>query len=93
MNIEQYLDATYLKTAQQAGLSKKEHLEIVIKTIDEAIQYGFKLVMLRPEFVSLAKEKIVASNSKLTIGTVIDFPKGDKSTAFKMVEAKKAIKE
>lgn len=93
MNIEQYLDATYLKTAQQAGLSKKEHLEIVIKAIDEAIQYGFKLVMLRPEFVSLAKEKIVASNSKLTIGTVIDFPKGDKSTAFKMVEAKKAIKD
>lgn len=93
MNIEQYLDATYLKTAQQAGLSKKEHLEIVIKTIDEALQYGFKLVMLRPEFISLAKEKIVASNSKLTIGTVIDFPKGDKSTAFKIVEAKKAIKD
>lgn len=93
MHIEQYLDATYLKTAEQAGISKKDNLEIVKKNIQEAIQCNFKLIMLRPEFVALAKEMIMDSNSKVTIGTVIDFPKGDKSTEFKIVEAKKAIKD
>ncbi|NHN27482.1 deoxyribose-phosphate aldolase [Flavobacterium jejuense] len=93
MHVEQYLDATYLKTAEQAGISKKDNVEIVRKNIEEAIQYGFKLIMLRPDFVALAKEMIVASNSRVTIGTVIDFPKGDKSTEFKITEAKKVIKD
>lgn len=93
MQVEQYLDATYLKTAEQAGISKKENVAIVKKNIEEAIQYNFKLIMLRPDFVTLAKELIVASSSKVAIGTVIDFPAGDKSTEFKIVEAKKVIKE
>jgi len=29
MNIKQYLDATYLKTAAQAGVSENENLKIV----------------------------------------------------------------
>lgn len=91
MSLEQYLDATYLKTAAQAGISKKENVRIVEQNIQEAIQYDFKLIMIQPEFVSLAKTRIVEAKSKLCIGTVIDFPKGDNSTQFKVVEAKKAI--
>lgn len=93
MNIKQYLDATYLKTAQQAGITIKENEAIVIKHIQEAIDYGFRLVMIRPEFVSLAKKMIVSAQSKVTVGTVIDFPKGNKSLEFKISEAQKAIKD
>ncbi|MVO08834.1 deoxyribose-phosphate aldolase [Flavobacterium sp. TP390] len=91
MSLEQYLDATYLKTAAQAGISKKENIRIVEQNIQEAIQYDFKLIMIRPEFVSLAKTMIVEAKSKLSVGTVIDFPKGDNATEFKVIEAKKAI--
>lgn len=91
MSLEQYLDATYLKTAAQAGISKIENVRIVEQNIQEAIQYDFKLIMIRPEFVSLAKTMIVAAKSKLSVGTVIDFPIGDNSTEFKVVKAKKAI--
>ncbi|WP_159779569.1 deoxyribose-phosphate aldolase [Flavobacterium sp. 9AF] len=93
MHIEQYLDATYLKTAEQAKISKKENIEIVKNNIQEAIECEFKLIMIRPEFVSLANEMILNVQSKLHVGTVIDFPKGDKSTEFKLAEAKKAIKD
>lgn len=93
MNIKQYLDATYLKTAEQAGISKKANIEIVKNNIQEAIEYGFKLIMIRPEFVALAKEMINEASSKVTIGTVIDFPKGNSSLAFKLSEAKKVIQD
>ena len=93
MNIKQYLDATYLKTATQAGISKKENEAVVRNYIQEAIDYDFKLVMIRPEFVALAKEIINKAKSKVTVGTVIDFPKGNKSLAFKLAEAQKAIKD
>ena len=91
MNIKQYLDSTYLKTAQQANISKAQSVEINIQTIKEAIDYDFKLVMIRPEFVPLAKKMISESKSKVTIGTVIDFPLGKNSTISKLEEAKKAI--
>ena len=44
MSLEQYLDATYLKTAAQAGISKIENVRIVEQNIQEAIQYDFKLI-------------------------------------------------
>lgn len=91
MNIKQYLDSTYLKTAQQAEVSKEQSLEINIQTIKEAIDNEFKLVMLRPDFVPSAKKMILEAKSKVTIGTVIDFPLGQNSTIFKLEEAKKAI--
>lgn len=91
MNIKQYLDSTYLKTAQQANISNAQSVEINIQTIKEAIEYDFKLVMLRPEFVPLAKKMINEAKSKVTIGTVIDFPLGQSSTQSKLEEAKKAI--
>ncbi|SHJ00958.1 deoxyribose-phosphate aldolase [Flavobacterium haoranii] len=93
MNIKQYLDSTYLKTAAQAGLSEKENKEVVTAAIQEAIDNDFKLIMIRPEFVKLAKEMIQNANSKVTVGTVIDFPNGQSSVEEKISEANKAIED
>ena len=91
MNIKDYLDSTYLKTASQAGISENENREIVINCIQEAIDERFKLVMIRPEMVTLAKKMIVKENSKLNIGTVIDFPQGNSTLSKKLIEARQAI--
>ena len=91
MNIKDYLDSTYLKTANQAGISENENREIVINCIQEAIDERFKLVMIRPEMVTLAKKMIVKENSKLNIGTVIDFPQGNSTLSKKLIEARQAI--
>lgn len=93
MNVKQYLDSTYLKTAEQAGITIKKNKEVVIDAIQEAIDNNFKLIMIRPEFVKLAKKMIVEANSKVNIGTVIDFPNGDSSLEFKLAEARKAIED
>ena len=91
MNIKQFLDSTYLKTAEQASISESENIDINKINIQEAIDYGFKLIMIRPEIVSMAKKMIVDSNSKVAIGTVIDFPLGQKALEYKLDEAQKAI--
>ncbi|MEO6176236.1 MAG: deoxyribose-phosphate aldolase [Flavobacterium circumlabens] len=91
MNVKQYLDATYLKTASQAGLSEAENLVVVKEAIAEAIAESFKLIMIRPEYVALAKELITKANSTLLIGTVIDFPEGKSNLETKIKEANEAI--
>jgi deoxyribose-phosphate aldolase len=91
MNIKQYLDSTYLKTASQAGLSEEENTAIVKKTIKEAITEGFKLIMVRPEYVVMARDMISKANSNLLVGTVIDFPEGKSSIQDKIKEANEAI--
>lgn len=91
MNVKQYLDSTYLKTASQAGLSEAENLIVVKKAISEAINENFKLIMIRPEYVSLAKEMILEANSALLVGTVIDFPEGKSDIETKIKEANAAI--
>lgn len=91
MNIKQYLDSTYLKTASQAGISEEENNVVVKNAILEAIQEGFKLIMIRPEYVSLAKEMILKADSTLLVGTVIDFPEGKSSLEAKIKEANEAI--
>ena len=92
VNIAQYLDSTYLKTAKEVGLSELETKEMVVKLIHEAIQLKFACIMIRPEFVAMAKEIIESNKSKLKVGTVIDFPFGNNSTETKVEEAKSAIK-
>ena len=92
MKITQYLDSTYLKTAEQAGVLDSENLKIVINATQEAIFEGFKLIMIRPEYVSVASKMKADSSSKLLIGTVIDFPKGQNTTNYKCEEALLAIK-
>ena len=91
MDIKSFLDSTYLKTADQAGISENENSKLVANCIQEAIDENFKLVMIRPEMVSLAKKMVTNQKSKVTIGTVIDFPKGNSNYPKKIKEAKKAI--
>lgn len=91
MNVKQYLDSTYLKTATQAGLSEAENSIVVKNAIKESIFEGFKLIMIRPEHVVLAKEMILKANSTVLVGTVIDFPEGNSSLESKIKEANEAI--
>jgi deoxyribose-phosphate aldolase len=92
MNIKQYLDSTYLKTAEQAGLTESENETIAKGFIQEAIEEDFKLIMIRPNRVALAKKMIDSANSKVQIGTVIDFPEGKSSVGSKLEEALASIK-
>lgn len=91
MNIKQYLDSTYLKTAEQAGISESDNIKVAKKFIQEAIDEKFKLIMIRPDMVKMAKEMIVKTQSKVAIGTVIDFPEGKSSWMKKRKEAQQAI--
>lgn len=91
MNINQYLDSTYLKTAAQANISEKENIEIIKNCIQEAIDNNFKLIMIRPDKITFAKKMINEAHSKVTIGTVIDFPLGNGTLEQKLAEAKEAI--
>ncbi|WP_426090867.1 deoxyribose-phosphate aldolase [Flavobacterium sp. DSR3-2] len=93
MNIKQYLDSTYLKTAEQVGISEEKNILIVKEFIQEAIEEHFKLIMIRPNMVSLAKKMITESNSIVQIGTVIDFPEGKSSLEDKLKEAAQAIQD
>lgn len=91
MNIKKYLDSTYLKTAKQAGISKTEDIKIVKQYIQEAIDENFKLIMIRPKHVAMASKMIKDSKSKVTVGTVIDFPKGKGGLDSKLKQAQEAI--
>jgi len=91
MDIAQYLDSTYLKTDEQSGLSSDQTKEQVLALIDEAIVNSFKLVMIRPKYVLLAKKIISEANSKVLVGTVIGFHEGTASIEHKLIEAQQAI--
>ena len=93
MNIKQYIDSTYLKTAEQAGISEEKNILVAREFIQEAIEENFKLIMIRPNRVPLAKKMITKANSILQIGTVIDFPKGKSPLEDKLKEAVQAIQD
>jgi deoxyribose-phosphate aldolase len=93
MNITQFLDSTYLKTPAQAGLSFEENKKIVEGFITEAIEEHFKLIMIRPDMVFLAKKMIAKAESKVLIGTVIGFPEGTYTIEEKLAEATQAIED
>ena len=92
-NVGSYIDSTYLKTSEQAGISDDETARLVAKTIQDAMDNNMKLVMIRPEFVGFADQMIKEYDSDLLVGTVIGFPYGDNSHGEKMDEALKAIKD
>lgn len=75
----------------QAGISDAENLAVAKGFIREAIDEQFKLIMIRPEMVAIAKKMIAEAKSKLTVGTVIDFPEGRSPLEQKLKEAKQAI--
>jgi len=90
-DIGQYIDSTYLKTSEQAGISDDETTKLVTRTIQDAMEHNMKLVMIRPEFVGLADQMIKEYDSNLLVGTVIDFPNGDSEVSIKLGEALEAI--
>lgn len=91
MKLTQFIDSTYLKTASQANLSEQKIVENVTNLIHEAIEYDFKLVMIRADYISLAKHIINTANSKVLVGTVVGFHEGTYSIEEKLEEAKQAI--
>lgn len=91
MDIRTHIDSTYLKTAEQAGLDEMQNQEVVVTFVEEAVRESFKLVMIRPEMVSLAKQIIVNAASNVKVGTVIDFPEGNATIEAKLKEAAQAI--
>ena len=90
-NIGDYIDSTYLKTSDQAGISDEETDIIIIDMIKDAIEHNMKLVMIRPEYVKTAREFIDSKRANVLVGTVIGFPYGDSEHGVKMDEALEAI--
>ncbi|SDE09856.1 deoxyribose-phosphate aldolase [Riemerella columbipharyngis] len=93
MNIQDYLDSTYLKTPEQAGITLQETQKKVIELTDEAIDNNLFAVMIRPNFVKEIREYLNEKNSKVLLGTVISFPEGINSVTEKLTEAEKAISD
>ncbi len=91
MKLSQYIDSTYLKLPSQAAISEEETKKKVTDIIREAIVCDFKLVMIRANYISLAKEMITNANSNVLIGTVIGFHEGAYTLDSKIKEAQKAI--
>lgn len=90
-NVNDFLDATYLKTPEQANLSKLENDRIVEELLQDAVKYKYKCVMIRPEYVATAKQYLVKNKSKVLVGTVIDFPYGTANLQEKLSQAQLAI--
>nr|WP_315173574.1 deoxyribose-phosphate aldolase [uncultured Flavobacterium sp.] len=91
MDVRAYLDSTYLKTNEQANLAEAENVLVAKSFIEEAIREQFKLIMIRPDRVAMAKKMIQETHSNLLVGTVIDFPKGQSDLSAKLAEAQQAI--
>lgn len=90
-NIKDYLDSTYLKTAAQAGISEEENLKITQELVQQAIDEKYKLAMILPQYVAMARNMLYAAKSKVLLGTVIDFPQGKAKLDDKLMEAATAI--
>lgn len=90
-SITGFFDSTYLKTSEQQHISEEENIANVTSVINEAIDYKFKLVMIRQSYISLARKLISAKESNVLIGTVIDFPLGDSPYQQKLDEIQSAI--
>ena len=91
MDIKNYLDSTYLKTAEQSGLSEDETWQKVKDLTQEAMDHGLYAVMIRPKFVAKVRKYLDENDSQVVLGTVISFPEGDVSTEDKLAEAQQAI--
>lgn len=91
MHIQTYLDSTYLKTPEQAGITEAETLDKVRALTQEAIDHSFFAVMIRPDYVKTIKEMITQKSAEVVLGTVIGFPEGTYSIEHKLQEAQKAI--
>jgi len=91
MNINKYLDSTYLKTSEQMGISNSDTLDIVHQLTQEAIDNDIYAVMIRPDYVRSIREILDKKQSDVVLGTVIGFPEGTNDLNEKLREAQKAI--
>lgn len=90
-NIKEYIDSTYLKTADQAGISEEQNLKITQELVQDAIDQNYKLVMILPQYIAMARNMLYAAKSEVLLGTVIDFPDGKNNLEDKLMEAASAI--
>lgn len=90
-SICKYFDSTFLKTLEQSDCSESEYIDSLKSFILEAIEYKFKLVMIRQEHIELANTYVQENNSQLLVGTVIDFPLGQSTINQKEKEIQSAI--
>ncbi|MEJ8598151.1 deoxyribose-phosphate aldolase [Riemerella anatipestifer] len=93
INVKNYLDSTYLKTPEQAGITLEETKAKVRELTDEAIDNGLFAVMIRPDFVKETKNYLAQKNANVVLGTVIGFHEGTASIKSKLNEAQKAIED
>jgi len=83
MTINQYIDHTNIKLD-----AKKED---IIKTCDEAKEYQFRGVCIRPKYVKLVANELRGSGVKTVV--LIDDPIGDSTHEERMKIAKKAVND
>jgi deoxyribose-phosphate aldolase len=91
IQLQQYLDSTYLKTPDQASITKEETLSILKSLTDEATENNIFAVMIRPDFVKYIRQYLNEKKSEVILGTVIGFPEGTFTEIEKLEEAKQAI--
>lgn len=91
MDLRPFIDSTYLKLPQEAGISVKADREAAASLVQEAVKTGFKAVVLRPKHVGLARRMVDESKSAVRVVSVVDFPRGTESIAKKLDEAKRLI--
>ena len=93
IHIEKYLDSTYLKTPNQSGLTPEATENQVRQLVQECINEDFVLAMIRPKYISMARQMIDSVDSRVLIGTVIGFHEGTYDIKDKLKEAQKAIND
>ena len=91
MSINQYLDSTYLKTPEQAGISNSDTLDMVHQLAQEAMDNSIYAVMIRPDYVRSVRELLYEKKSNVVLGTVIGFHEGTYDLNEKLREAQRAI--
>ena len=93
MEINSYLDSTYLKTPSQSGLTEDQTFQAVMELTNEAIENKIFAVMIRPDYVKKIKNYLFEKQSDVKVGTVIGFHEGTYTTSEKLEEALKAIED
>jgi deoxyribose-phosphate aldolase len=83
MLYNKYIDHTLLKPDAT--------VQDIHRLCAEAIKYDFMSVCVNPSFVSLCKQLL--KKSAVKVCTVIGFPLGANTTAVKVCETQKAIKD
>ncbi len=81
--INQYLDHT--------NINPKATKEDIIKTCDEAKEYGFRGVCIRPKWVKLVAQQLKDTEIKVVV--LLDDPIGDSSHEDRMKMSEKAVKD